>query len=50
MLVSVTFAYVAGGSAGREISKEEEVMPPIPSSISVVVAGRLEQLYLNTQT
>jgi len=34
MLVSVKFAYVAGGNgfAGREISGEEDVMPLIPSS------------------
>jgi len=36
------------GSAGKRISKEEGVMSLIPSS--TVVAGRLKQLNLNTQT
>jgi len=47
MLPNVTFAHVEN-SAGREISKEEGANSLIPSSTSV--AGRLEQLYLNTQT
>jgi len=38
MLVCVKFAYVAGGSAGREISKEEGNNRLAPSSTSVAAA------------
>jgi len=41
MLVCVAICYVERSSAGKEISKEEGVLPLIPSSTAVVVATEL---------
>jgi len=48
MLVSVTFEYVADGSAGREISEEEGNYSLIPSSTRVEVCLRLKAVWVSS--
>jgi len=50
MLACVVFGYVGVSSAAERISKEEDDGEKLVTSSSASLAGRLEQLYLNTQT